>query len=525
MLTAVCVFSSCSGFQEPAENIEAAGPPPSMIPLPDSLSWGDNMYRVPQINTICYTKGGGSTAEWLEELLENAGRESEISEGQECGNWNIIKNTDLKEELGEEGYILEINNKGVRLESATEAGLFYAIQSLRQVFPAEIESTLDQEKLLLRQVYIQDQPEFEWRGTMVDVARSFFGLEYLKKHVDRMAMYKLNRLHLHLTDDQGWRIEIKGKPKLTEVGAKSSVKNGNSGFLTQEEYMELQDYALARNIIIVPEIDMPGHIYSALISYPDLNCPGYTNLTPARATPPEYYTKYRVGWSKFCLDNEEIYDFVSEVIGELAEITRGSWIHIGGDEIKDPRYEEFVVRADSIVRDLGKTTIGWEEVTQAEVHSSLISQKWRGTVESVVDVKVIQSLCSLFYFDHANIPGQENTNNWCKESGVSLEETYGFRNDDANVIGIEAPVWTEFVINEEMLDDRFWPRTIAVAEIGWSSEEDRDFEDFKRRLAEHGDRLSNLGVHYFRTPEVNWGTKEISEDGQTLFSGFMPESK
>lgn len=526
LLIAVFVFSSCSGFQEPAEEvIEADGPPPSLIPLPDSLSWGDHMYRVPQTNSICFTEGGGRTAEWLEELLENSGRESEVSQGKECGNWNIIKNTELKEELGEEGYILEIDNNGVRLESATEAGLFYAVQSLRQVFPAEIESSLDQDELLLRQVHIQDQPEFGWRGTMVDVARSFFGLEYLKKHVDRMAMYKMNRLHLHLTDDQGWRIEIKGKPKLTEVGAKGSVKNGNSGFLTQEEYRELQEYALARNIIIVPEIDMPGHIYSALVAYPELNCPEYSNLTPARATPPELYSEYRVGWSKLCLENDEIYEFVSEVIGEVAEMTRGPWIHIGGDEIKDPRYKEFVVKADSIVQDFGKTTIGWEEVTQAEVSSSLISQRWRGTVESVVDVKVIQSLCSQFYFDHANIPGQENTNNWCKESGVSIEEAYNYRNEDPNVIGVEAPVWTEFVINEEMLDDRFWPRTIAVAEVGWTPEEGRDFEDFKTRLAEHGDRLSDLGIHYFRTPGVNWGTKEISEDRETLFSGFMPESK
>ena len=157
----------------------------------------------------------------------------------------------------------------------------------------------------MHQVQIEDQPAYSWRGTMVDVARSFTGLDYLKTHVDRMALYKLNRLHLHLSDDQGWRIEIKKYPKLTDIGAKGSVKGGNSGFLTQEDYLELQEYALARNIIIIPEIDFPGHIYSALVAYPELNCEELSNIEPKRATPPELYSGYEVGWSKLCLKKKE----------------------------------------------------------------------------------------------------------------------------------------------------------------------------------------------------------------------------
>jgi hexosaminidase len=164
----------------------------------------------------------------------------------------------------------------------------------------------------------------------------------------------------------------------------------------------------------------------------------------------------------------EIYDFVSDVIREMAAITTGPWIHIGGDEIKDDLYETFVVKADSIVQHHGKITIGWEEVTKAEISSSLISQKWHGKVKSVVDVKFIESICSSFYFDHANIPGQERTNNWCKKTGVSLEEVYSFTNTDPNMMGYEAPVWTEFVWTDEEMDNRFWPRTIAVAEIAWN---------------------------------------------------------
>ncbi|WP_255702625.1 beta-N-acetylhexosaminidase [Antarcticibacterium sp. 1MA-6-2] len=431
-------FSSCANIQK-SENIAAEGNPPSLIPAPQSLEWGDNMFRVPQENIICFNTGSETAAAWLQELLDSANKEVTITSGDACGNWNLTLDSQLEDELGEEGYTLNITNEIVEIKGATEAGLFYAVQTLRQLFPSEMEQgQYTGEDIFLRQVSITDYPEYPWRGTMVDVARSFFGLEYLKKHVDRMALYKLNRLHLHLSDDQGWRIEIKSWPKLTEVGSKGSVTGGRSGFLSQEEYKELQDYALSRNIIIVPEVDMPGHIYAALVSYPELNCPENSNIEPKLATPPGLYSGYEVGWSRFCLAQPETYDFVSDVIGELAEITKGPWIHIGGDEIEDPLYETFVVKADSIVQHHGKTAIGWEEVTKAPVSSSMISQEWTGKTESVVDVKKIVSICTNFYFDHANFPGQEGTLNWCKEDGVSLENAYSFMNDDPNVLGVEA---------------------------------------------------------------------------------------
>ncbi|MFD0977264.1 beta-N-acetylhexosaminidase [Salinimicrobium gaetbulicola] len=491
---------------------------PSIIPLPSEVNWDNKYYRLPAENIIC--TDNPETVSWLQKLLHEAGLNTSVQTGSDCGNWNVQINSEKLESLGEEGYELYITDKGVKIKAAAEAGVFYAVQTLRQMFPVEIEkgesvsTTVD-----LPQGTIQDQPTYQWRGTMVDMARSFFGLDYLKRHVDRMALYKMNRLHLHLTDDQGWRIEIKGKPKLTEIGSKGSVVRGRSGYLTQEEYLELQDYALARNIIIIPEIDMPGHIYSALLSYPELNCDNFENLSPKRATPPELFRNYNVGWSKLCLENPKIYEFVSEVIGEMAAITKGPWIHIGGDEIEDPRYKEFVVKADSIVRAYDKITIGWEEVTQAEVSPDLISQSWRGTVESVVpDIKVIHSLCSQFYFDHGNVPGQENTNNWCKKSGVSLEDAYSFDNEDPNIIGVEVPVWSEFVLTDEMMDNRFWPRAIAAAEIAWTPGAQRDYASFKKRLGRHGDRLRALNINFFRTPGIDWG----KESKAGIFSNFLP---
>lgn len=521
---AAIFFSSCTGALSSLEEANLAeGPPPALIPLPKTVEWDNGVYLLPEKNTICYNPGGEKTASWLKELLESTNTQVEITQGTACGNWNIVTDTTLLEQLGEEGYLLDVAQEGVTLKSATEAGLFYAVQTVRQLMPGAIENnSLAGTEVQLREVHVEDVPKYSWRGTMLDVARSFFDLDYLKQHVNRMALYKLNRLHLHLTDDQGWRIEIKSKPALTEIGSKGSVTGGVSGYLTQEEYKELQDYALARNIIIVPEIDMPGHIYSALVAYPELNCDNNANLEPAKATPPALYSGHEVGWSKLCLTKPIVYDFVSTVIGELADITKGPWIHIGGDEIEDPLYKTFVVKADSIVQHYGKTAIGWEEVTQAPVSSSLISQQWTGNTESVVDVKVIQSICSHFYLDHANVPGQENTNNWCKESGVSLEDTYSFRSDNPNVIGVEAALWTEMVHNEETADNRYWPRLVALAEVAWTPESKMDFSNFVTRLSRQSGRLDNMGINYFPTPEVEWGESKVAENPGTVFSGFMP---
>ena len=521
IFTSLTILAGCSAYIPVISGTSKTTAAPSIIPKPMEQQVSNKIYEIPKKNVICFNPEASNAAPWLKKMLQASNVRSEIIEGDNCGNWNLIADASLKKVLGEEGYILEINDKGITVKSATQGGLFYGIQSLRQLFPAEIENDLTVGKFDLPQLYIKDIPKYSWRGSMVDVARSFFGLDYLKRHVDRMALYKLNRLHLHLTDDQGWRIEIKSKPALTGIGSKGAVINGNPGALSQEEYKELQQYATARNIIIIPEIDLPGHIYSALVAYPELNCEDFTNLNPQVVMPPELYTGYKVGWSKLCLTKPEVYEFVDDVIKEIAQITDGPWIHIGGDEIDDPLYKTFVVKADSIVQQYGKTTIGWEEVTKAPVSSSLISQRWNGKTRSVVDVKVIQSICTSFYFDHGNVTGQENTNNWCKKDGVSLEDVYQFSTNDKNIIGLEAPVWTELVLDEAMLDNRFWPRTIVVAEIAWS-QSDKNFTEFKNRLETHQQRLKNMGINYFPSPELNWTKNEDLGQHQNVFKEFLP---
>ncbi|SHF72536.1 hexosaminidase [Salegentibacter echinorum] len=494
---------------------------PAIIPQPAEIDWKDDFFILPERTVVCFNSGAELSAAWLQRLLQNTSTQSYTMRGEECNGFSLHLEPNLEDELGEEGYKLDITSSVVTLTAAKEAGLFYAIQTLRQMFPSEIENEKISGEIKLPQVSIKDVPRYKWRGSMIDVARSFFGPDYIKKHIDRMALYKLNKLHLHLSDDQGWRIEIKAKPKLAEKGGKSSVRGGRSGYLTQAEYKEIQDYAAARNIVIIPEIDMPGHIYAALMAYPELNCDENSNIDPKLATPPEMYHGHRVGWSNLCLDKPEIYDFVATVLGEVADITDGDYLHIGGDEIEDERYTEFVVKADSIVRGLGKTTIGWEEVTQAKVDSSFISQRWNGKTKSVVNTAIIESICSSFYFDHANETGQKMTNNWCQERGVNLKDVYTFKSKNPRTIGVEAPVWTEKVLSDTELDNRFWPRSIAVAEVGWSTEETKDYSNFIERLGEHGSRLEFMNVDYYKSPEVNWNLN--TQNG--VFSEFMPESK
>lgn len=512
----------CSGYKSSTSNKEQTASTINIIPQPKTLNLFGGKYKLPKINTICYNSEAASSAPWLQRLLEAAKLQPKMENGANCGNWNLSVLPELLSQLGEEGYILDITSQGISLKSASNTGLFYGIQSIRQLMPSEIESNQRiSKKIALPKLHIEDAPKYSWRGSMIDVARSFFGKEYIMKHIDRMALYKLNRLHLHLTDDQGWRIEIKSKPKLTEIGGKSAVVNAQSGFITQQEFIEIQEYALARNIIVIPEIDMPGHIYTALVAYPELNCEELTNINTEVATPPQLYSEYQVGWNKLCLEKPEIYDFVSEILGELAKITKGPWLHIGGDEIEDPLYEEFIEKAEAIVKQNGKVAIGWEEATKANISSSFISQRWNGETTSTANIKIIESICSSFYFDHGNVIGQENTNNWCKKTGVSLKDVYSFVSEDANVLGFEAPVWTELVTTEAMLDNRFWPRTIAVAEISWSDSK-RDFPEFLNRLKTHESRLKSMGINYFASPELDWKENKEVYSQNNVYKGFTP---
>ena len=263
--------------------------------------------------------------------------------------------------LGDEGYRLRVEPGLVRLDARTAAGLFHAAQTLRQLLPASIEAPRRQPAPWeIGVVTIHDRPRFGWRGLMLDVARHFFDVGEVKRLIDLMALYKLNRLHLHLTDDQGWRIAVRSRPNLTRIGATTAVGGGPGGHYTRRQYAELVEHGRRRFVDVIPEVDMPGHVNAALASYRELTCDGI-------APPP--YTGIEVGFSSLSIRKEPTYAFLDDVLGELAALTPGRYLHVGGDEplSTDPEdYRFFVERVQRLVRSHGKRAILWEEAARAE---------------------------------------------------------------------------------------------------------------------------------------------------------------
>ncbi|WP_291858975.1 beta-N-acetylhexosaminidase, partial [Marinilabilia sp.] len=350
----------------------------SIIPKPVSVVSTNQTFVLDEGVSIIVEPGDEEVlknAVYLADMLTDAsGIELEVEEGAKpawFGNSIIIKRIPAAENLPPSGYELDITDKVLTIKGTSADGIFYGIQTLRQILPAAIESSgKTQFPLLIPTGTIRDWPQYEYRGMMLDVARHFFDVGTVKQMIDYLALYKINMLHLHLSDDQGWRIEIESWPNLTTHGGSTEVGGGEGGFFTKEDYIEIIQYAADNYITVVPEIDMPGHTNAALASYPELNCDG-------KAT--ELYTGMKVGFSTLCTDKEVVYEFVDDVIREISEITPGPWFHVGGDEshsTEQEDYEYFMNRVRKIVKSHGKTMIGWDEVAHAGIDETDIVQFW-----------------------------------------------------------------------------------------------------------------------------------------------------
>ena len=273
--------------------------------------------------------------------------------------------------LGDEGYDLTITPEQVILVANQPAGLFHGVQTIRQLLPAAIDSsTVQPGPWVMQTGTISDSPRFAWRGAMLDVARHFFSVKDVTQYIDLLAYYKINRLHLHLSDDQGWRIQIKSWPNLTDTGSRLEVGGTPGGYYSQADYSFIVNYAASRYITVIPEIDMPGHMNAALSSYPELNCDGVA---------PQPYTGISSPEVSLCPGKDITYTFLENVIGELAALTPGPYIHLGGDEaqaISQPDYIAFIHRVQAIVQASGKQAIGWEEISQAQLLPGSVAQHW-----------------------------------------------------------------------------------------------------------------------------------------------------
>lgn len=427
--------------------------------------------------------------------------------------------------LGAEGYELVITPSRVEVSAATPAGLFYGVQTVRQLLPPLVEyRAAYQRPLFLPTGRIVDAPRFEWRGAMLDVARHFLPADDVKRFIDLMALYKLNRLHIHLADDQGWRIEVPGWPRLTEHGGSTEVGGGPGGFYSAAEYTDLVRYAADRFVTIVPEIDVPGHTNAALAAYPELTCDGVA---------PELYTGTEVGFSSLCTDKELVYEFLDDVVREISVLTPGPYFHVGGDEARsteDEDYVAFIERMQDIVQSHGKRMIGWDEVATTSLASESIVQLWRplwpeggdpepgsaaavlqeGATRAVeVGATFILSPADRIYldmkYDSSTVIGLTWAATTDPRQAYDWEPNEMFADiPEASIAGVEATLWSETMGGLADIEYLAFPRLAGVAELGWSAAGTRDWTDYRQRVGAHGARWTALGVNFQHSELIEW---------------------
>ncbi|HEY1953305.1 MAG TPA: beta-N-acetylhexosaminidase [Gemmatimonadaceae bacterium] len=410
--------------------------------------------------------------------------------------------------LGSEGYELSVSSDSVRLIANQPAGLFHGIQTIRQLLPPEIESDIgtDRAQWPIPALDIVDQPRFAWRGAMLDVARHFFTVDEAEQFIDILAMYKMNMFHLHLADDQGWRIALTSRPKLTTMGSLTQVGGGPGGFYTQQDYQDIIRYAAARYITVVPEIDMPAHTNAALIAYPELACSD---------RPPGAYTGTDVGWSALCVDKEETYAFIDDVVREISAMTPGPYFHIGGDEVKlltNDQYVRFVQRVQGIVNKYGKKMVGWEEITKARLAPTTIAQQWKSdsaTAALASGAKLILSPSPKVYIDMQYTPRTELGYHWA--AYIEVRDSYDWDPalyikgvTERDIVGVEATLWSESLRNITAAEYLAMPRLPAIAEVAWTPQSARSWESLRTRLAAQERRWNYLGINFYRSPQIPW---------------------
>jgi hexosaminidase len=466
--------------------------PLAVVPKPVSLEPGNGSFVVRASTTVSVSP---STPETRRVAMALAG-----VLGVQLGPGPVELLLGGDPRLGDEGYELTVAPAGVKVVAHAPAGLFYGVQTIRQLLGGK----------RIPSVRIRDRPRFGWRGAMLDVARHFRSVRDVKRFVDLLALYKLNRLHLHLSDDQGWRIAISKWPRLATHGGATQVGGGKGGYYTQRQYSDIVRYAAARYVTIVPEIDMPGHVHAALSSYPKLSCDG---------KPTPLYTGISVGFSSLCIDKPVTYDFVSDVVGELARLTPGHWIHIGGDEAEATKgrdYVRFIQRVQAIVDSYGKRMIGWEEVARARVGPPTVVQQWNppGRTAAAAEaaargLKVVMSPANRTYLDMKYDASTSLGLTWAGYTNVRDSYTWEPTREVAGVgasavLGVEAPLWSETVQSMRDVEYLAFPRLIGIAEIGWSPRRGRSWAEYRTRLGAQGPLLRSLGVNYYRSPEVPW---------------------
>ena len=483
-----------------------------IIPKPLSYVKGNGKFILNKESSI-YIKGKNKeeteeiriVAEFLrEKLISPTGYELKMVEGDNPPLGSIYLTTvGGNETEGNEGYNLITTKEKVEIIAYKPEGISRGIQSLRQLLPPDIEknSLVSNVEWSVPASNIKDKPEYGYRGLMIDVARHFFSVDEIKRQIDHASLYKINRIHLHLSDDQGWRLEIKQYPDLTKIGGSTEVGGGKGGYYTQEQFKDIVKYARDRYVEIIPEFDMPGHSNAALASYGFLNPDGKRK---------PLYTGTEIGFSSFMTHSEETYKFLDNVFKEVAAISPSKYIHIGGDEAlstKKEDYDYFVGRVAKMVEALGKTPIGWDPIdTSPEINSSVILQNWKDSNEAArkKGMKMNISISSKAYLDMKYNKDTPYGLDWA--GYIPIKTAYSWDPTDYSpkdlVLGVEAPLWTENILNQQQMDYMIYPRLLGYGEIGWTPKKDRSWSEYKIRLEKQGERLKNLGINYYRDSSI-----------------------
>ncbi|MCB5180789.1 beta-N-acetylhexosaminidase [Streptomyces antimicrobicus] len=493
------------------------GPYERLLPAPVSAQSGGPGYALTPGTVVRTPAGDGEVRRIGERLAEElrgpSGFPLPVVAGPGAGGagGGIVLRLDRAADpavLGEEGYRLESAPRAVTLTARTPAGLFHAVQTLRQLLP--VPGT----RAVVPGGRITDAPRFAYRGAMLDIARHFFTVEQVERYVDQLAQYKINTLHLHLTDDQGWRLDIPSWPRLAAYGGASEVGGGPGGSWSREDYRRLVAYAAERYVEVVPEIDMPGHTHAALASYAELNCDG---RAPAR------YTGTKVGFSSLCVAKERTYAFVDDVLREVAALTPGRYLHIGGDEAHATSaadYAAFMDRAQKLVARYGKTVVAWHQLSTARPAPGAVLQYWGHDRTPAADKTRLAEAARtghrliLSPADHAYLDMKYDTTtkpglSWA--GYVPVPRAYSWDPGrylpdvpESAVLGIESALWTETVATVPDLEHLAFPRALSLAELAWSPATALDWPTHRLRLAAQGPRLTARGIAFHRAPEVPW---------------------
>lgn len=500
----------CTGILTGAHPSGAAGIPDTVVPVPVSVVSSGSTFTVTSAATL--TSDDAGVGSYLAGVLRaSTGYALPLTVNAQSPGSIALQLSGAPGTVGTEGYQLTATATGVVIQAQQPAGLFHGVQTLLQLLPpAVMSSTVQPGPWTVPGGTVLDYPRFAYRGAMLDVARHFFTVAQVERYIDELALYKVNVLHLHLSDDQGWRIAVNSWPNLATYGGSTQVGGGPGGYYTQSDYSAIVSYAASRYLTVVPEIDMPGHTNAALASYAQLNCDG---------TAPALYTGTNVGFSSLCVPLPLTYTFVDQVLGELAALTPGPYLHIGGDEASSTTaadYASFLGQVQQIVAAHGKTVMGWHDITHTTLQPSAVAQYWGTTTsDSAVaaaaagGTKVIMSPANKAYLDMKYTHKTKLGQTWA--GLIDVNTAYGWDPGNyltgvtgSSVQGVEGPLWTETIVTSADIDYMAFPRLPALAELGWSPWSTHDVTAFDQRLGAQGPRWRTMGVNYYHSAQISW---------------------